>query len=387
MGSCLALYLSRKGHRVSLFESALRAMNGPSRWNEGKIHLGFLYSNDGGGGTVSKLMPGGIQFQPLLEDLLATDITPLVTIPDDLYLVHTHSVVSPDDTASYFSKVICAALQAPDWRSYFGGVLGRGVRRLSRSEMEGLGASPQSIMAGFATPERSVDTQGVADLIEAALAGAEGLTFEFGRTVTSVEMHGSRDQWSVACADGREGPFDHVVNALWNGLPEIDEALGLAGGEDYSHRLRLSVFGQTPPGFEPLCAVVCTGPFGDIKTYPDGKFYLSWYPDGLVAEGVGAAPPAVILPGREEKAAMADRKVAAMGALLSPVNQLAGVQGAARVEGGWVLALGSGSLADPKASIHRRERFGVAQRGGYISVNTGKYSMAPLLAKSIADTL
>lgn len=362
-------------------------MNGPSRWNEGKIHLGFLYSNDGGGGTVSRLMPGGLLFQPLLEDLLATDISPLVTVPDDLYLVHANSVVSPDDTAAHFSKVMDTALEAPGWSAYFGGVLRRGVRRLSRDELEGLGAAPQSITAGFATPERSVDTQGVADLIEAALAGADGLTFEFGRTVTSVEQHESRDQWSVVCADGREGPFDCIVNALWNGLPEIDRALGLAGGEDYSHRLRLSVFGQTPPGFEPLCAVVCTGPFGDIKTYPDGKFYLSWYRDGLVAEGVGAAPPAAIPPGREEKAAMAARKVTAMGALLSPVNQLAAVQSTARVEGGWVLALGSGSLADPKASLHRRDRFGVVQRGGYISVNTGKYSMAPLLAKSIADTL
>ena len=46
MGSSTALYLARAGIQVDLFDAADRPFSGASRWNEGKIHLGFLYAND-----------------------------------------------------------------------------------------------------------------------------------------------------------------------------------------------------------------------------------------------------------------------------------------------------------------------------------------------------
>src|SRR4051795_4195108 len=30
------------------------------------------------------------------------------------------------------------------------------------------------------------------------------------------------------------------------------------------------------------CAIVCVGPFGDMKNYNNTDFYLSWYPTGLL---------------------------------------------------------------------------------------------------------
>jgi hypothetical protein len=55
-----------------------------------------------------------------------------------------------------------------------------------------------------------------------------------------------------------------------------------------------------------------------------------------------------------------------------------------RVEGGFVFAKGQGALSDPRSTLHRRDRFGVRRRGSYLSVDTGKYSTAPLLARSLA---
>ena len=46
MGSSAALLLSRRGAAVTLFDAQQRPLAGASRWNEGKIHLGFLYSAD-----------------------------------------------------------------------------------------------------------------------------------------------------------------------------------------------------------------------------------------------------------------------------------------------------------------------------------------------------
>jgi hypothetical protein len=39
------------------------------------------------------------------------------------------------------------------------------------------------------------------------------------------------------------------------------------------------------------------------------------------------------------------------------------------------------------SALHRRDRFGVARYGSYITVDTGKYSIAPALAKNIVEEL
>jgi hypothetical protein len=52
-----------------------------------------------------------------------------------------------------------------------------------------------------------------------------------------------------------------------------------------------------------------------------------------------------------------------------------------------VFAAGSGSLADPHATLHRRDKFGVRRRGTYYSVDTGKYSTAPWLAQQLAGEI
>jgi glycine/D-amino acid oxidase-like deaminating enzyme len=46
MGGATALFLARRGVEVVLFEAAPAPFAGASRWNEGKIHLGFLYAAD-----------------------------------------------------------------------------------------------------------------------------------------------------------------------------------------------------------------------------------------------------------------------------------------------------------------------------------------------------
>jgi hypothetical protein len=118
-----------------------------------------------------------------------------------------------------------------------------------------------------------------------------------------------------------------------------------------------------------------------MKTYGGGRFYLSWYPAGLLAETEADHPA-------DPPAPAAAQVVAATRAGLAPLlPAAAAVLDAAEeiaVQGGWVFALGRGSLSDPTSALHRRDRFGIARRGRYISVDTGKYSTAPWLAARIA---
>ena len=76
-----------------------------------------------------------------------------------------------------------------------------------------------------------------------------------------------------------------------------------------------------------------------------------------------------------------------LGSLMPPAKALAAAASATTVDGGWVFAIGQGSLADPSATLHRRSQFGVSRLGSYISVDTGKYSVAPWLARQVVGVI
>lgn len=79
MGCSVALFLARRGADVSLFDAADRPFTSASRWNEGKIHLGYLYSADPSLRTADHVLPGGLHFRPLVEELLDSSLASVIT--------------------------------------------------------------------------------------------------------------------------------------------------------------------------------------------------------------------------------------------------------------------------------------------------------------------
>jgi hypothetical protein len=79
--------------------------------------------------------------------------------------------------------------------------------------------------------------------------------------------------------------------------------------------------------------------------------------------------------------------IAQLAARLPRVYEIGEYLESCRLEGGWEYAAGAGSLADPASTLHRRDRAGILRDGMYVSVDTGKYSMAPWLASQIAADL
>ena len=66
------------GVRVVLFDEADAPFSGASRWNEGKIHLGYLYSAAPSLRTAHLMLPGGLAFKGLVEGLIGRSIAHLV---------------------------------------------------------------------------------------------------------------------------------------------------------------------------------------------------------------------------------------------------------------------------------------------------------------------
>lgn len=386
MGASTALMLAREGMPVVLFDAAPAPFSGASRWNEGKIHLGHLYAADPSLATARRLLPGGLAFRPLVEALIGESLDTAVTRTHDTYLVHEDSVVDAAAMAAYLDAVTALAAAHPRARDYLADIAAVPCPPLTRQELEA-DYDIRRIRAGFRVPERSVDTQWVADRYLAALQSEPRITQRMRTRVQAVHRTSPSGPATVQTSGDCDGPFDFVVNALWQDRLRIDSGLSLPMPREHNHRYRVSVFLRTRGRHDLPSTVLATGPFGDVKNYDGRHFYFSWYRHGLQAEGNGVAPP----PEPELRAAdrelIAERTLAELGAHVRRLPALVADAEQIRTEGGWVYASGSGALDDREASLHRRDRVGIHRDGNYFSVDTGKYSIAPWLARDIADQI
>lgn len=388
MGSAVGLALASRGVRVTLFDAADRPFQAASRWNEGKIHLGYLYSANPSLETARHLLNGGLEFKRLTEQFIGRSLEPAIAAQDDTYLVHRESVTTAASMDCYVARVDALIAEHPQAKDYLIDLRGAPSRRLSAADLA-REYDTKEIAAGFRVPERSVSTIWIADQFVQALEAEPKIELALQTRVTSVRpVDGSLDgPFRVETDRGSSGPFDFVINALWEGRPAIDAGLSILPAAPWSHRYRLSVFLRTREPVAVPSTVIATGPFGDVKQYTDRDFYLSWYPAGLRAEGTGLAPPSVPELEAEAEQDIVREIFRNLQAFIPAVGMLEKKTETLRLEGGWVYACGRGSLADPASRLHRRDQVNIHRRGSYISVDTGKYSIAPWLAEQIAISI
>jgi glycine/D-amino acid oxidase-like deaminating enzyme len=375
LGSTLSIFLARKGARVTLFDAADRPMSKAGRWNEGKLHLGYMYAADRSLNTARKLMPGGIAFRSTVESLIECPIEPHLTRAEEIFLTHAASVVDPDSMFRYLNAV---------WD------LGQGVHgdlnrptSLTREELLAISENPL-IVAGFRVPERSVNTNWLADRLVDRLASERGIELRCSCFVTSVSNE--RTGWRVSTDRVDLKGFDAVVNALWEGKSAVDETVVRSLSQPLSYRYRASVF-MKGANASVNNVVITTGPFGDIKNYDDNDLYLSWYPAGLLLDCCQTHAPSPPTIDRAMENDICRRMIDELSKFFPVVNNLAAAAEEMVVRGGWVVAHGSGVLSDPSSTLHRRDEFGISRLGSYYSVNVGKYSVAPWIASQIAAEL
>lgn len=388
MGSSTALFLARRGVDVTLFDAASRPFSAASRWNEGKIHLGFLYSADPSLKTARHVVHGGLAFKPLVEELIGCSIDPATTSTDDIYLCHRDSLVPADAMQAYYRGVADMVRRHPGAARYLVDVSACRVERMTSRDLGAVSDSPD-IVAGFRVPERSVSTTWIADRFTAALSTEPRLEQRMNTRVRSVaqRMENKSGQWLVESSSGIHGPFDYIINALWQGRMAVDRTAGIEPAGKWSNRFRLSLFIRTKEPVDVPSVIVATGPFGDIKNYNNRDFYLSWYPRGLIADSPALLPPEPAVPDGVSEQEISGSILEKLGELIPRTVDICDRIERMSLRGGWVFAAGQGALSDPESTLHRRSEFGIARKGSYISVDTGKYSTASWLARKVVDSI
>lgn len=390
MGSSVALFLEKINVKVVLIDAAPFPFMGASRWNEGKIHLGYLYAADPSLNTARKLIPGGLSFPALVKELIDRDLDEnVVTTHNDTYLIHRNSLVSGDSAFALAQRISTLTQDHPDANNYFVSLSKFKPRRLTKHELNNQ-YNTNEILSGYEVPERSVLTHRLADYYVEALDSSSQIECLMGWRVLSVgKCDEKHDRWMVETVSPAKcqetlGPFDAVVNALWEGRGAIDASVGIERSRSWTHRFRVSLFARTFTPVNLRSAVIAVGPFGDVRNYDGNNLYLSWYNAGLLIENHELCPPPPPKLSIEEQTKITQTKLKMLGKIIPAVQNLHANLETCQVRGGWVYAAGQGSLADPRSGLHCRDKIGLVSQQGYFSIDTGKYSIAPWLAQQVA---
>lgn len=381
MGCCAALALAERGCRVILYERREAPMLEASLHCEGKLHLGFVYASDPSLRTARRMQQGSAAFLPVLARWIPRAALERLLSEPFLYAVHRDSQVPAEAVEAHFARVAETWSGPKSWAAH---------RPLRRGAREAL-FDPARIVAAFETGEPAIDTHGVAGLLRDAVSAEPRITLRCGFTVEATEADGRGGRHVRGTEGGtarREGRFAAVLNCLWANRAAVDAASGLAPPGEFLTRYKLGLrTRRVPHAPAPPSVTFVLGPFGDIVTWPDGRLFLSWYPAGMI----GTTRDLRQSDWQRMRAALDAPGIAR--AMLDGVAGLcpsvrAAVDLGARdlvLDGGAIYALGRTDIDDRASRLHERSDVGlVASREAHHSIDTGKYSLAPWLALTIA---
>ena len=384
-GCSAAIALAASGWSVTVIDRGSQPFLGASRRGEGKIHLGYVYANEPTRATAALMVEGALAFAASLDSWLPSPVDwPSLLSTPFTYAVPESSMVSVERLAEHYAWVddlIASRLRDDPTAHYLGS---RSVARADLLVPVPSGYSP-AVVAAFTTAERAVDPTRLGGLLTSAMAerGVRTLT---QRVVEAVERgpHGFCVHTTPRGEHERLGA-DIVVNCLWDGRLAVDATLGISPQRPWVYRLKHGVVGRTHTAIPSTTVVL--GPYGDVVTWPDGRAYASWYPDGMTGWSSDLIVPA------EWRAAMAadeneERSAAMTSATLAGVATI--IPGASDIEpeevgAGVIVAWGSSDIDDPSSALHGRHDIGVHAHDGYFSIDTGKLTTAPLFAGRLVD--
>lgn len=391
-GCSVALELASRGVPVTLFEQRSRVLDGASRHNEGKIHLGFVYAADPSLRTARLMARGAGRFAPTIARWLGPELCrdAIVVSRPFTYAVHRDSLFDPDELEATYARIADVIAEEIPPGDYFGVPEPGLVERLSAGQAQAYGTD---VAAAFRTAEIAVEPDALADGLATAVAAHREIEVVTDAVVHWVDAQAATLGWRLTSGgDDRSKAFSQIVNCAWGGRLALDESAGLAPPPNWSFRMKY--FARIPIGIGegavrlPSTTVVL-GPFGDVVDYGDGTAMCAWYPVGRRQWSGEIDPPdwASVLHGEEAQQVIMGTADGLSGIVPAASELLLGEADRASVRGGVIYARGDTDVDDTASELHERHQVGVFSHGRYHSIDTGKYTTAPLFAVELADRI
>lgn len=389
-GTCAALELASRGQAVDLYDECAEPVSRASFHNEGKVHLGILYAKDPSLRTARLMLEGATAFAPLLDRWIGFDERQVLSTPF-YYAVHEGTMVEADRLRAHYAgcKRILDEMHAANGAEYLGIERTVHVEQLTQSEMEQL-ISGDYFVAMFRTNERAVDPRTVAPLLRAAAMSIPRIRFIGGARIGDVAW---LDRGGLAVTFEQQGEryvekYDQVANTLWHGRLTIDARVGLAPEMPWMHRYKFANRVRIPLGPE-IPSITCVlGPFGDIVNYGANGLFLSWYPEGMTGTSFELEPPDWQRElTAERRYGVFERSHAEWIERCPLLRSLEFSETDVDPGGGVIFAWGNTGVDDEHSKLHDRYDVGVYSMRNYHTVNTGKYTLSPLMGMRTADRI
>jgi hypothetical protein len=336
-------------------------MQAASRWNEGKLHLGYTYTGTDSLDTARLMLSGTAHFEKIVTAVCGRRIEPQWWSRPVIYLVDPDSIFSAEQLwarAVRVEKLLRDESHRCESLTRFAEPR---LARLAVSEARAITHQERVAMA-WITGERALAPRPVAEMIVDAVKKRRIETL--GAKAVAIVRRG--EAWAIECQEGPAFISRGVMNCSWESQAWLDRTQA-SSNVPLSIRYKVALFGsdqQVWSGVSPSTRIL--GAFGDVTPYGNGDVYLSWYPAGLVAQSNDAAAPPI-------KDSVDDAAVTS--ATLAGLGLNAAHCGGCIVAGGYVVARGAGQITDRRSTLHERHRPNVSLLApNYVSVDSGKYN-------------
>lgn len=390
LGVCAALELAQRGFKIDLYEAHSETIRKATYVNEGKIHLGFIYAMDKDMRTAKKMIDGAVHFMSYLKRWIDVNPEHVISTPF-YYCSHKASLLKHEQLEMHYKKCIEYYDEAKSYfkKSYLDLFDTLELSKLNKSAAEQI-ANPEYIDAVFSTSEHSVEPRVIAKLLNEALAENDSINLFINTKVESVSRVGTKVKVSALQNGGVvQNKYSQVINCSWNGLLSIDETMGIIPEEPWSMRYKFGNKILIPIHSEslPSCTLV-QGPFGDTVNFKNRGAFVSWYPIGRTGWSEGSSPPDWDnMYSIEKRYDIFWRSFEELVKRVPRLKNLSFTEKDISPVGGVIYALGNTDVDNKHSKLHTRFDVGIRSFQNYHSVNTGKYTLIPLLAVQLADRI
>lgn len=391
-GVCVALELARRGVKVDIYDKNDRLITQAGLINEGKVHLGFVYANDPTLRTAEMMIRGALRFRKVLNRWIDFDKELSSCSTPFLYAVHRDTLVTVESIRAHFQRVrsLVAEVVRREGGDYLGANLGGVFDELKPTESAAF-FNQRRIVTAFKTIERSVRPAAIAERLRKAVHECGGIRFLPKSLVTGARF----DEGQVAVEFSRSNiacsrRYEQVVNTLWEGRLAVDATIGIRPKRRCFYRFKygIRIKAADTAGMVPSTTVVL-GPYGDIVRHPNGDLYLSWYP--VCLGGTSNECHLLDLPQTPDRVRVHELFHESFLALSSICPALRSIEPIdfhdVTVGGGVIVAWGSSDIDKKNSELHQRFDVGLYSKNGYHSVDTGKYTTAPMFAMEVANRI
>lgn len=391
-GVCVALALGKQGYKVTLIDQASDCMRRTSLVNEGKIHMGYVYANDVSFKTPRLMLQAALQFAPLIENWTPIAINWAdITSNPFTYIVMPDSLLSPEQLLNQYNRLEQEYLAFSQVNKV--NYLGSNPANLWQETPIPVEFNSNLVATAVATPELSIICEKFRDLMRLSIEASDDIEPFYQHRIESVNHNSQGFSIAGITVDGAQWQHqvDMVVNCLWEGRLKIDQQLGILPKRSWVYRLKYRVLVELPEALSSLPSLTFVlGRYGDIVTSQDSKIaYLSWYPCCLQGWSTDLTIPPSWDDIYNQNLNQATKNKVANAALQAFDQIIPGILHSRikQIAAGVIFSWGTTDIDDPVSELHARHDIGVEEHDGYFSINTGKFTSAPLFAQQLVQKI